>query len=220
MEAISIRARVSRLLPYLFAAGAYAVMMLLTLVQSRWRVAYWYDSWDQSQYLRSIAAFAAGRLEPGEHWYPLLYPLLEVPFHVLTPHAPFLISGCLYLLLALAGFLRVAAHFDVERLPAALLFIGTTILYPAINVAWVVPWTTTLSAALIWLALGLALDTLAGCARGDARAAIFGCVLAALPIARPGDALVGAVTGAIVCATLVFRDRRWREPWHPARLRS
>jgi hypothetical protein len=210
MEGSTIRDRAVRLLPYLLVGGAYAVMMVLTLVQSHWRVAYWYDSWDQSQYLRSLAALSAGRLDASEHWYPLLYPLLEVPFHFLAPRSPFLLSGCVYLLIALAGFLRVAAHFEVERLPAALLFAGTTILYPAISVAWVVPWTTTLSAALIWSALGLALDEMARRDAGLSRAAVLGLLLAAIPLARPGDAPVAATIGAIVIAIVGLRDRRGR----------
>ena len=144
--------------------AAYGVIGLLYLAVLIWAAnwhgphhfqpPYWTTWQDQSEYLRSAQALAALRLDAADHWYPLLYPLIAAPFTILTPALPFALIDGLCVLAAFAGFRRVADSFGVSLWPALFLFILTTLIEPHVARNWVEPWTTTVSAALIWLALG------------------------------------------------------------------
>jgi hypothetical protein len=65
----------------------------------------WQGFWDQSQYVRSAAAFASGNLAPEEHWYALGYPLLGVPFLRLFPADPYFLVNTLCLIVFALAFL-------------------------------------------------------------------------------------------------------------------
>ena len=141
--------------------AALALAYLLTV----WRVVglpglrdpsllYWHDWQDQALYVRSASALAAGNFDPAVHYYPLLYPLLGMPFLQAWPSQPFFFVDLACYLLAFAGFRSVARAFGVPGAGAALLFAATTLAQFGIAKLWIEPWTTTPSAALLWLALG------------------------------------------------------------------
>ena len=108
----------------------------------------WWGWWDQSQYLKSAAAFSVGNLDPSQHWYPLGYPLLgAVLFKIAPTHAFFFINlasfvgfGLLLILLArqwgLSGWVGVIA-----------ILIGAVFPF-VLSEQYVIPWTTTPTATL------------------------------------------------------------------------
>jgi hypothetical protein len=167
----------------------------------------WWRGWgDQKAYLESAQALWAFDLDPAHHWYPLLYPLLGAPFAGVSA-VPFLPANIACFALAFWGFQRVCARFDVPAAGAALLFFATT-LAPGIAGLWVEPWSTTVSAALIWMALALVGDFLAG-EGGREKAALFGALLALIVAARPADAAVAAVILPFAVWRPLVRERRF-----------
>jgi hypothetical protein len=163
------------------AAWPFAVLALLYLLIA-WRVIglaglrhptllYWHDWQDQSLYIRSTAALAAGNFDPALHYYPLLYPLLGLPFLTVWPSQPFFVADLACYLLAFAGFRGVTRAFGLPGWGAILLFVATTLAQFGIAKLWIEPWTTTPAAALLWLALG----------------AMAGLWDAAVPRRRPGS---------------------------------
>jgi hypothetical protein len=154
------------------------------------REPYWTTWQDQTLYVRSAAAFARGDFATAEHWYPLLYPLAGAPFLALSPRQPFFIVNLACYLLAFAGFRRVAAVFAVPAWPAAALFAATTLLQFDFAKPWIEPWTTTASAALLWLAFGAATRLWTAEQLERWHAGVLGAAVALTPFARPGDAPV------------------------------
>ncbi|UAK24451.1 hypothetical protein [Sphingomonas nostoxanthinifaciens] len=196
----------------LYLAAAIASIKphnLLHLEQVHW--AHWSD---QSLYLTSAKAFARFDLSPDRHWYPLFYPLVAAPFTILSGQVPFLFVDIACYLVAFASFCRVALLFGVARAIAMPIFLATTILYPIIGKRWAEPWTTTPSAALIWLALACALPLLKSPTPARAltvRSAItLGATLALIPANRPADIVISLLIMGCCAGTLVFdrtRDR-------------
>lgn len=171
--------------------AALALAYLLTV----WRVVglpglrdpallYWHDWQDQALYVRSASALAAGNLDPALHYYPLLYPLLGTPFLRVWPSQPFFFVDLVCYLLAFAGFRSVARAVGVPGWGAALLFVSTTLAQFGIAKLWIEPWTTTPSAALLWLALG-------------AMARLWGDSDARVPRRRPGLSRAAAAHEAL-----------------------
>jgi hypothetical protein len=150
----------------------------------------WWGWWDQSQYLASARNLLAGNLTPQGHWYPLGYSILAAPFVAVWPmHGFFFLDlGCL--LAAYFGFLRFTHR--TGTLPAVLIFLVTTFAHPSVAQTWAEPWTSTLSAALIWLLLGCA----AALRRDDWpgwRILLLGLLAASLPLVRPPDLIIGTI---------------------------
>lgn len=188
---------------------------------------YWHDWQDQSLYIRSATALATGDLAPSLHYYPLLYPLLGLPFLHLWPSQPFFFVNLACYLLAFAGFRSVARSFGVPLWGAVLLFAATTLPQFDIAKVWIEPWTSTPAAALLWLALGSMARlwdetsyspfSLPRGSRKEERptggsrwpASILGLALGLIPFARPGDVIIGAIIGAFAIAALIrARDGR------------
>lgn len=187
----------------------YAALLLLTARHHNGDALYWAGWWDQSQYLRSARAFAALRFDAAQHWYPLPYTLIEAPFALVTPGAPFVVLDGLCLIGACAGFVAVARAFGFGRPFAVALFGLATLLCPGLGEQWLVPWNTTLSAALIWGALALALPILSGRQADRRRAAGLGVLLATIPLTRPADAVVSVAIVAALLAPMLRGGARW-----------
>lgn len=192
--------------PCLAVALWYLVLVAIPAV-SRAYPDHWLGWWDQSLYLRSAAAFARGDLAASSHYYPILYPLLAAPFAWLPIGWAFVPAGLACVLLTYDGFRRVARWFAIGPGIAAALFVGSSLAMPWQIELWVIPWTTTASAAILWLALGLLADW--SRARPHGGAAAFGALIVALPFARIGDAPVGAMIGLGGLAMLAAQ-RDWR----------
>ncbi|MDB5706293.1 MAG: hypothetical protein JWN66_3409 [Sphingomonas bacterium] len=172
----------------------------------------WHGAWDQSQYLRSTLAFAHADFAAASHWYPLLYPLAAVPFAWVMPGNPYLLLDILCVFFMIGPIIRVAAHLGIDRRAAMIVLLLTLLWPPQLWGAWVRPWTTTLSAPLIWWLLARAGDILV--ARRDMTArdmAWLGCVAALVPLVRPADAVIVAMLGGWLAIAML---RRGTLGWH------
>lgn len=185
------------------AAGAVFIVLAMIFYGSALKGAashiYWQDWSDQEKYVSSARAFAAFVLDPRQHWYPLLYPMAIATFLWLPLfYAALIVNGLCYTL-AYIGFREVAARFDLPPTRALLLFVATTLLGPTLSRAWIEPWTTTLSSALIWLVLGrLCRDACKDQAPPPPRAsqaALSGVLLGLIPLCRPADLIVSVFVG-------------------------
>jgi hypothetical protein len=111
----------------------------------------------------------------------------------------FLDLGCL--LVTYAGFLVVMRRIGISQLPAVLIFLLTTFAYPSIAETWAEPWTSTLSAALIWSLLGCAVALMQG-EWQRWRVLLLGLLASSLPLVRPPDLILGSM---VVVAVLAVR---------------
>ncbi|WP_448664250.1 hypothetical protein ACG3SL_06110 [Sphingomonas sp. CJ20] len=165
----------------------------------------WWRGWaDQRAYLDSARAFAGLDFSAARHWYPLVYPLTGAPFAAWLA-APFVPVDIACFGIAFYGFSRVCAALGVGARTAALLFLATTLLDPRIAKLWVEPWTTTPSAALLWLAFGLVADLRSGAGFDRRRALVLGLALAAIPLVRPADVVVGALVALFALGPVLRR---------------
>ena len=148
----------------------------------------WWSWWDQGEYLRAARAWAHGDLNPDLHWYFPGYPILGALFYRLMPAHPFFLPDALLLVLALYLFVEICGALDVDRVKAAMIFIATVLVPPAIVGQFVVPWTTTPAMALILAVL------LAALRYGDAPAPRWslaaGACGAGLMLFRPTDLII------------------------------
>lgn len=190
----------------MFAYLLFAVLKDMSILLTGQR---WHGWWDQGQYLRSTIAFAHGNLSPDEHWYPLLYPLLAAPFLPLLPDNPFLPVDLICVALTAQSVTRVGLHLGISRRIALPIFLLTSFLHPGLRYAWVEPWTSTLSAALIWWLMAKAGDLLV-VRQGEISprsAARFGAIAALVPLARPADLVIVLVLGGCVAIGIARQVR-------------
>ncbi len=169
----------------------------------------WADWFDQSRYLTSAIALAGGDLSAGAHWYPLAYPLIAAPFVWVMPGDPFVLPDLLLFLIACAGFQRAVGTLGVERGAATLIFSAAAFVQQDVAAAWVNPWTSTLSAALIWWLLAGTIASFDGTAPplARSRAFVLGALAGALPLVRPVDALVSLTCLAAAGGAVVLHRR-------------
>jgi hypothetical protein len=199
------------------AAAAFAAVVILQDVRDITDVfhhVYWQDWSDQSKYVASARAFAEGALDPRLHWYPLLYPLALGAFMWLLPL--FTAAAAVNLIcfvLTYLGFRQIAARFGLSPLWTLALFLATTLLGSKLTMAWVVPWTTTLSSALIWLALARACRACDPSAPAPSapQLALTGSLLGLIPLCRPTDIVVSASLGLFVSAWAARSPDRFRK---------
>ena len=108
----------------------------------------WWGWFDQGQYLRAAKAFAAHDLGPDNYYYPPLYPLLGALFLRLSTTHPFWLPDLVCLLWFAYVFVAFAARY-LPRWAAVLLLYASTVASADIFETFVIPWTTTLAAALL-----------------------------------------------------------------------
>lgn len=166
----------------------------------------WWGWWDQSQYLASARNLLSGNLTPEVHWYPLGYSILAAPFVAVWPmHGFFFLDlGCL--LVTFIGFLAFVRRIGIAKFPAVLIFVLTTFAYPSVAETWAEPWTSTLSAALIWSLLGCAAALMQG-GWQRSRVLFLGLLAASLPLVRPPDLILGTIVVAAVIAARMKAGR-------------
>lgn len=190
-----------------FAVVAAVYLVIAWLVYGGVPGAVYWQGWaDQTLYVESARAFLHGDLAADRHWYPPGYSLALAPLAGLPMWLAFLIANLLFLFGAWRGFRAVALRFGVSGGWALAVFLLTTVLHPYIGMQWITPWTTTLSACLIWQALARALAA-AEPGNGEsprpsaARAAfVLGLVLGAIPATRPIDGVIAAILALYVLA--------------------
>lgn len=184
------------------------------------RAPYWQGWFDQGKYAESAFAFARGDLTAAHHWYPLAYPLLAAPFVGLFPGDPFFLVDCLLFGGVFVGFSSAIGRLGVGPWQALLVLVLTSLIVDRTAGLWIIPWTTTLSAALIWAALALSLDLLerrsgTAAAKGTPSPRLpfaLGLAGGAIPLCRPTDLLPAALILLMTAALLWRRGRlMWRD---------
>ena len=200
-------------------AAVYLAISLLVYggVPASQAAVYWTGWADQTLYGESARAFAQGDLSAARHWYPLGYSLAVAPLTFLPLWLAFLLADLAFLYGAWRGFRAVAGRFGTGPWWALAIFLATTLLHPFIGMQWITPWTTTLSACLIWQALARTL-ALADPVESESvhrgwggrsrarEALVLGLILGAIPATRPVDGVIAALLAGyvLVCA--------WRRP--------
>jgi hypothetical protein len=119
----------------------------------------------------------------------------------------------------MVAVVRVAQRMGFSAWSAVALALLASLAQARTARSWLDPWTTTLSAAIIWWliehSVAIAMPTPHGTGRPPAtrQLAIFGMLLGALPLARPADLLISGICFAAVVAALAWRRRwQWRYP--------
>ncbi len=121
----------------------------------------WWLWTDQGRYLSAARAWAAGVLDPAQHWYGPGYPFAGALFVGLMPAHPFFLTDLACLVAALGAFAaQLLPGRRDARLLGASVFAATTAPLQAMD-AWVTPRSTTLAAPLLFLFLTLALRFIA-----------------------------------------------------------
>jgi hypothetical protein len=164
----------------------------------------WWNFWDQSQYLRSARAFVRGDWSPGEHVYPIGYPILAVPFVDILSRDPFLPVNlalfaafawlCFRLFRPVIGAPLAAATFFLALIVPTEIVTPQHIGYPIWS-QFVIPWTTNGVAPLYVAALlVIRLNWTRGRPLFDL---LLGLLLGAITCVRPADAVPLALLVAV-----------------------
>lgn len=108
----------------------------------------WWGWFDQGEYLKSAYAIFQGDLSPNKYFYPPLYPALGALFLNWSTGHPYFLPNLAFLLWVSYVFIRVSDRY-LPRWGGTLLFFASVILNVSVFENYVIPWTTSLSAALI-----------------------------------------------------------------------
>ena len=164
----------------------------------------WWGWFDQSETLASTRAFAHGVLDASQHFYAFGYSLLGAPFYRFSPSHPFFLVDLACLLLTYGAVLAFGRRIGLPTAAGAVLFLLVTVPDAFLFSEWVIPWNTTVTAALIWLLLA----TSAAWLDGVRRPIILGLLAGAIPTVRPTDLLFAAPCLAAVLLADIRRPLR------------
>jgi len=207
LRGLAARAIRTPLLPALAAGLAWLLRYWHDIGLDLGRTPNWAGWFDQSRYIASTRALARLDLDASRHWYPPAYALTAVPFGWITPTQPYLIADVILFTLTAAAFARTVRALGIGAWVAAAIFALSTLSIPLAANLWIEPWTTTLSAALLWglfAVMAMLFDTNRQPSAGLLVAA--GALAAALPLARPADAPAGAAA-LVVAAVVAYRRK-------------
>jgi hypothetical protein len=167
----------------------------------------WWLFWDQGRYLASATALHKLNFDPQQHWYLPGYALVGAPFLRLLPNHPFALPD-LALLLACAWFLTQAGvELGLSRVFAMLAVLAGFLASPFVFGQWAIPWSSTLSAALLSFAAWLYLRCV------NAGFSIPRCVgLGIAPVLLAFTRVSDVIALAPIYAHLAWLAWRWR-PW-------
>ena len=155
----------------------------------------WWGWSDQGRYLRSAEAFSRLDFRGSEHYYPFFYSLLAAPFVRLMPIHPFFILDLTCFLVVVLTFLKIGSQL-VGLLPSAFIFLAV-ICFPWVlaPLAWVVPWNSTLSAAITSvIILACNSDRFAQGNEPLWRYFVFGAFTGLLALVRPLDFVISLIS--------------------------
>ena len=162
----------------------------------------WWAWADQGRYHRDALAWAAGNLDPSQHYYFPGYALIAAPFVHITPLNPFAIPDFVCTiatgwLLAMLGKRLAPDRPWMPALTAWTFFAVLAFRQDALRV-WIDPWDTT---PTVPLCLWVLLAALRFGERPTAFRALIAGASAGLVVAfRPTEALIYGAAGAIFCA--------------------
>lgn len=169
---------------------------------------------DQGRYLRSAAALLHGNLDPQAHWYPLLYPLLLAPLAWAPPLLEAALPDLACYVLTYLGVRSIARRLGITPRATVVVFLLSTIAWPGTGDDWIMPWTTTPTAALLWLLLALCAAILDPAEAQNKSVSLhrligLGAVAGAIPLCRPADLAVAAVAIVVILPAL-WQKGGWR----------
>jgi hypothetical protein len=159
----------------------------------------WWGWHDHGEYLKAANAFLHGDLSRDQHTYPPLYPALGAVFLMWSSGHPFFLPDLLCWLWFVFAFIRFADRY-VPRWSGLVLLFGSTIINYEILENYVIPWTSTLSMALLATGI-LGLVWLQDAQEGKRKHIsgwqmfLVAISLGLLAATRPADAVVGGVLG-------------------------
>jgi hypothetical protein len=159
----------------------------------------WWGWFDQGKYLLSANAIAQGDLSPDKHFYPPLYPALGAIFLNWSSGHMYFVLNLVALLWFAYVFIRFSERY-IARWGSIFLLFGTTIFNHLLFENYVIPWTSTLSVALLASGiLGLVwLDEIRDGIRhriSELQVLFIALCLGMIVPTRPADAVVGSVIG-------------------------
>ncbi|MBF0338530.1 MAG: hypothetical protein HQL05_11940 [Nitrospirae bacterium] len=116
----------------------------------------WWGWWDQSLYIKSIAAFARLDFAMESHFYPIGYPAMGAIFYKLMPLHPLLVPNIFFLVVIIVSLYHIYGKFIPGNESIILVFV-TIFLHKIILVNLVVPWSTIPTHALTYVIIYLLL---------------------------------------------------------------
>ncbi|MBF0606063.1 MAG: hypothetical protein SFH39_05695 [Candidatus Magnetobacterium sp. LHC-1] len=116
----------------------------------------WWGWWDQSLYIKSIAAFAMLDFGMESHFYPIGYPAMGAIFYKLMPLHPMLIPNIFFLIVIIVSLYHIYVKF-IPRNESIILVFVTIFLHKSILVNLLVPWSTIPTHALTYVIIYLLL---------------------------------------------------------------
>lgn len=153
----------------------------------------WFGWFDQGHYLRQAQAILTGNLDPGNHFYPPLYPAFGAILQPITKYHSFFPVNFGLILIYASIFILLFGRYIGHLAAAGCLLVG---MYqtPLMTIQWTVPWTSTASAVWLISALYFLDRYLRWRHRTDwslrgrlVNAALFGFLIGLLAPTRPGD---------------------------------
>ena len=150
MLSVPSHVRISLYALILALFAAFYVIIYLSALDLPGRYAYplgWWGWVDQGLYLKSAQALARLDFRSSEHWYPIAYSALAAPFVKKMAIHPFFVIDLACFLVVVGGFLKIGSKV-VGLVPSALIFLAVICFPWVLAPHWVIPWTSTLSAAI------------------------------------------------------------------------
>lgn len=174
----------------------------------------WWGWYDQSHYLESVKGFAEFDLAPGRHSAPPLYFVLGAFFHGVNPMHPFWLIDLVCLLWFAWSFVAFARRYVPAWMPP-LIFILIVVANRVVFENFLIPWTTTLSIALLSIGLNLLprLSAKDGEAPGAGAIALGSLALGLIAIVRPLDTVVAGVVWLGMWIALLRSGANRRKLW-------
>ena len=161
----------------------------------------WWGWFDQSQYLKAAHAFYRLDFSADQYFYPPLYSALGAVFIVFSSNHPFFLVNLICWLWFVYVFIVLCDGYLPRAVGVFLLFVST-IFEVLIFENFLIPWTTTLSCAL--LATGILGLTWVQEIKAGKRSHLYSWQvllvagsLSLLVPTRPVDALIGMVIGCV-----------------------
>jgi hypothetical protein len=159
----------------------------------------WWGWFDQGKYLLSANALAQGDFTPDKHFYPPLYPAIGAIFLKWSSGHLFFAINLTALIFFAYVFIKFADHY-VPRWGGIMLLFFTTIFNYTLFENYIIPWTSTLSMALLAggiLGLVWLYELRDGARPRLSRLQVFfvAICLGLIVPTRPVDAVVGTVIG-------------------------
>ena len=108
----------------------------------------WWGWFDQSQYLKAANALYGLDFSTDQYFYPPLYSALGAVFLVFSPNHPFFLINLICLLWFIYVFICLCDRY-LPRVVSIFLLFASTIFELTLFENFVIPWTTSLSAALL-----------------------------------------------------------------------